>query len=375
VCKSGAGVGSGRKRLHGRRSAQIFLTHETSTQISRGRVFDLRVGIAHTLERALLALPTMSHTTTDVRVPWSKTAVTAHPATISLSKIVMLLSGVIAVLGSVAASLGLWLTGGDGPHAMFNARGGLVRLYGQGLYRDDSVMIGAGFQGQDAVTLFIAVPLLLATVWQFVRDHAKGGLLLSGVLTYFLYVYASMAFGAAYNRLFLLYVALLSASFFALVLVLFAVRATATLAIECATKLPRRAMFVFFSAAGLITFAVWTVPIAVSLLEGRPPAFLDHYTTPVTYALDLGLIVPGCFLVARLIVRGRSFGYVLAFPFLGLIILLAPAIALATWWQRTAGISFTVAEMIGPVSGFLVLGAVALWLSASVWRRLPVLPL
>ncbi|HEY0705532.1 MAG TPA: hypothetical protein VGG33_01975, partial [Polyangia bacterium] len=245
----------------------------------------------------------MSQTSTDVRVRWSKTTVTAHPTigVTSLSKIVMLLSGAVAVLGSLAASLGLWLTGGRGEHVVLSARGELVRLYGQGLYRDDSVMIGAGFQGQDAVTLFIAVPLLLATVWQFVRDRTKGGLLLSGVLTYFLYVYASMALSAAYNRLFLLYVALLSASFFALVLVLFAIRTTAPLVIDLATNLPRRVTAGFFTAAGLITFVVWTVPIVVSLLEGRPPAFLDHYTTPVTFALDLGLIVPACFVVAGLV--------------------------------------------------------------------------
>ncbi|HEY0705350.1 MAG TPA: hypothetical protein VGG33_01045, partial [Polyangia bacterium] len=91
--------------------------------------------------------------------------------------------------------------------------------------------------------------------------------------------------------------------------------------------------------------------------------------------LDLGLIVPACFVVAGLVLRSRPFGYVLAFPLLGLIIMLAPAIALSTWSQRTAGISFTPAEIIGPVSGFFVLGAVAIWLTALIWRRLPLLPL
>ena len=43
---------------------------------------------------------------------------------------------------------------------------------------------------------------------------------LSGVLAYFLYNYGSMAIGAAYNSLFLIYVALFSASLFGLVLVL-----------------------------------------------------------------------------------------------------------------------------------------------------------
>lgn len=37
-----------------------------------------------------------------------------------------------------------------------------------------------------------------------------------GALAYFLYVYATLALNAAYNDLFLVYVALFSASFFAL---------------------------------------------------------------------------------------------------------------------------------------------------------------
>jgi hypothetical protein len=40
------------------------------------------------------------------------------------------------------------------------------------------------------------------------RGSLRGRLLLIGILTYFLYVYASIAFGAAYNALFLVYVGL-----------------------------------------------------------------------------------------------------------------------------------------------------------------------
>lgn len=52
------------------------------------------------------------------------------------------------------------------------------------------------------------------------KEEEEGGLWLSGVLAYFLYNYGSMAIGAAYNSLFLIYVALFSASLFGLVLVL-----------------------------------------------------------------------------------------------------------------------------------------------------------
>lgn len=301
------------------------------------------------------------------------TAVTVVDAPLApagaLSKSIVFLSGCVAVLSALAAGLGLWLTGGQ-EHATITVRGGIARIYGQGLYRDDSVMMGAGFQGQDAVTLFIAVPLLLLSVRQYTRQRARGSLLLSGALAYFLYVYASMAFAAAYNRLFLLYVALLSASFFAFALTLTTSWGPASALIGAATRMPRRLAGAFFLASGVVTFVVWTVPIASALGAGVPPAFLDHYTTAFTHAFDLALIVPVCFVTGIAILRERPSGYVLAFPLLGLIVLLAPMIALATWWQREAGIAFTRGEMLGPVAGFFVLGIAGLGLGALIWRRL-----
>jgi hypothetical protein len=55
----------------------------------------------------------------------------------------MVLSGMVGSLATVAARAG---------------------LYGPDIYRPDTLFFAAGFRGQDAVTLFMGVPLLLAAV-------------------------------------------------------------------------------------------------------------------------------------------------------------------------------------------------------------------
>lgn len=67
---------------------------------------------------------------------------------------------------------------------------------------------------------------------------------------------------------------------------------------------------------------------------------------------------------------GCDRGYLIAFPLLVIIILLAPQIILSTIFQRTAGVPFTTGEMVGPVAGFVVLGFIATWLLVSLLRDL-----
>lgn len=126
----------------------------------------------------------------------------------------------------------------------------------------------------------------------------------------------------------------------------------------------------FMIAAGLVTLFVWGEPLVSTLLKGGSPERMDGYTTMVTYALDLALITPATFLCAFMVLRGNPIGYVIASPLLNLIVLLTPQIILSTFFQFRAGVPFTTGEMVGPVSGFVVLGFLAAWLLAAIWRSL-----
>ena len=271
--------------------------------------------------------------------------------TMKPSRLVVVLSALVAALALAASLAGLLLPGEAASTAATTVRGDAVRLFGEGLYRLDSVFTGAAYRGTDLVTVALGVPLLLAGLVFYRRGSLRGGLVLSGALAYILYVYASLSLNAAYNSFFLVYVVLFSASFYALVTLLRTAGLDA-LGSRALERLPRRLPGVFFLVAGAATLIIWTLPLATALLSGSVPARLDAYSTSVTSALDLALITPACFACGVLILRRRPSGYRLAFPLLGIVILLGPGFVTQTLWQLSAGVRFTPGEAVGPIAGF-----------------------
>ncbi|HEY5529235.1 MAG TPA: hypothetical protein VIL51_07315 [Thermoleophilia bacterium] len=282
------------------------------------------------------------------------------------------LASIVVLLGIVATCVGLFWGGGPGSSVYTSLRGEEVEIYGRGIYAHDSIFRAAGNRGTDVATLALGVPLLIISTVLARRGSARANLFLLGLLAYFLYVYASVALSSAYNGLFLVYVALFAASLFAFV--------------QCFSSLHRRdgglfpgplprrgiAAFMFFS--GVATVIIWLMPLIDALARGVPPDTLQHYTTMVTEVLDLGVIVPAVFISGFYLVRRRPLGYLVAIPLLVLIAMLLPAIALQTAFQVSAGVSLTPGEIIGPIAGFAILGALALWILAVIARKVPKVP-
>lgn len=283
--------------------------------------------------------------------------------------LVVILATMTALMGGAAAGIGFFSNRAPSPRSIKTIRGDTIDLYGKGLYRYDSLFFGAGYKGQDAVVLFLGMPLLIFAVLFYQRGSLAGHLLLVGLLGYFLYIYASMAFGAAYNPLFLLYTAVFSVSLFGFIIVFnAAVQKLAELG--DLSSLPTRGLSIFMFVSGVITLFVWGGPLIQALVSGSAPARMDSYTTMVTYALDLAIITPATIICGFMLLRGNVLGYVLATPLLTLIILLAPQIILSTIFQFRAGVPFTTGEMIGPVAGFVILGGAGLWLLISLLKSL-----
>jgi len=283
------------------------------------------------------------------------------------SWIVVLLATMTALLGGIAAGIGFFRNRAPDPKPFTTTRGDTIDLYGRGLYRFDSLFFGAGYKGQDAVVLFLGVPLLIVAILIYQRGLIAGHLLLVGVLGYFVYIYASMAFGAAYNPLFLLYTAVLGVSLFGFIIV-FNSAIIKLSAFDDLGSFPGRGLVIFMFVSGAITLFVWGAPLIEALVSGSAPARMDNYTTMVTYAIDLAIITPATFICGFMILRGNAAGYVMAIPLLTLIILLAPQIILSTIFQNRAGVPFSIGEMIGPVAGFVILGSLGLWLLVRLLR-------
>jgi hypothetical protein len=84
--------------------------------------------------------------------------------------------------------------------------------YTAGLYRYDTTLIAVGYKIGDGFTLLAGLPLLLVPLWLYRRGSLRGGILLAGMFAYLLYTYSSLVFGAAYNNLLLVYIALTAAT-------------------------------------------------------------------------------------------------------------------------------------------------------------------
>lgn len=283
------------------------------------------------------------------------------------SSITVVLTVLVAVLATIAAATGLYWGDGGASFPFTTLRGQTVQIFGQGLYRYDTVFYASGFKGQDLVVLSLGVPLLLMALMLSRRGSVPGLLLLEGILGYFLYIYSSMALGAVFNTLFLLYVIIVSASLFAFIQA-FASVDFDIIASRISERLPVRSLAIFMFAAGSVTMFAWGLPLVAALMRGGTPERMDHYTTMVTFALDLAIITPSTFLCSDLVLKKEPLGYVISLPLLITIILLAPQIVLSTVFQRSAGVHFTTPEMVGPVAGFVILGLIAFRLLIKILR-------
>ncbi|MDF2787269.1 MAG: hypothetical protein K0S80_367, partial [Neobacillus sp.] len=143
------------------------------------------------------------------------------------------------------------------------------------------------------------------------KDSLKGSLLLTGTLGYFLYTYASYSFLSMYNSMFLIYVALMSASFFAFILMMMSFDVE-NLPLFFSEKMPVKFLGGFLLFVSFVFGMMWTGKLGFPLLSSTPPADLQHYTTFVIQALDLGFVVPAGLLAGILLIMRKPFGYLLA---------------------------------------------------------------
>lgn len=264
----------------------------------------------------------------------------------------------LAALAAVGAVTGLLTTGGPGQHDVETLRGATVTLYGEGLYRYDTWLVGAGNRGQDLVVLLVEVPLLLVAVRWCRRGGPVAAAALVGVLAFFAYFYVSMVFATAQNRLFPLYVAAAGLAGFAL-----AGLAARLDVRRVAASLPgrpgRRALTAYLlGLAGALTLA-WLPGLLATTASGDIAEMVGPYTSEVTVALDLGLVVPVVVLAAVQLLRREPVGPVLTFVLLVMnvcigVLLMGQGVA-----QLVSGVPLTAGEIVAKMLTFAALTLVA----------------
>ena len=248
----------------------------------------------------------------------------------------------VFALTLLAALAGVWPATGT-PYLLTNFRGEEVIINARGLYYWDTVSSAAQMQANDLVTLILGLPLLAISFWLTLRGSLRGRLLLAGTLGFILYTYITMAFGAQYNALFLVYVALLSLSLFAFVLVMMSFDIEG-LPAHFSENLPRGwiAGLLFFAAAFLSL--AWLGRVASTFVPDAIPA-LENTTSMFIQVMDLSIIVPVCILSGILLLRCHPWGYLLASVGLMKFLTMGAAVSLMALNMARVGVPVSIVEL------------------------------
>lgn len=206
-------------------------------------------------------------------------------------KAVYSLSIIVAVLAAAAALGGLLL---------------------DGLYLNNQ-FVNLVWQATDAVTLLLALPLLVIGMALTRRGSLRGLLVWLAMLDYMLYNYAYYLFSAAFNWFFLIYLAIYVLSIVALITALLKVDAR-WIGAQFSPKTPARWIsgFMLFVAVGLT--AIYTIMSVGFIVSGTAPELIEKtgHITSVVFALDLSLVVPVFAVGAIWLWQRRPWGYIIA---------------------------------------------------------------
>jgi hypothetical protein len=217
----------------------------------------------------------------------------------------------------------LWLTV---PISLLLAIATVSELCFEGLLRDRPYFVAQAI-GQDIVTLGVALPALVVGAVLAGRGSGRARLVWLGVLIYLVYTYVIYAFQVRFNPLFLVYVALLGCSLYALIGGL-ATTDFGRIKARFAEKTPVRAVSVFLGILAFLFYFSWLGEVVPALVAGEVPQSVAENGTPTNgvHVLDMAWILPAAALTAVWLWRKRAPGYTLAGALLTFFSLLALAI-------------------------------------------------
>jgi hypothetical protein len=239
-------------------------------------------------------------------------------------------------------------------------------VFVEGLYTDGAWGREA-LRGGDLVTLVVAVPILIAALVLSARGSSRAQAVWVGMLVYTAYAYAYAVFGTRFNDAFLVHIAILSLSVFALAC---AVLNLDREAIADTLRSARRARWVgaFLVIVGVLQGALWGFLIVRNAITGEVLHDIPVAGQHLVFALDLGFLMPLLIVAGVLLYRQRPIGY-----------LLGPAMAvMGAVYQvnlMIAGVFQANADVAGvkafPPEGILLTVTFVVAAAAVLWGRRP----
>jgi hypothetical protein len=288
----------------------------------------------------------------------------------SNNKILYTLAFVILILSSIITALGVFYSNGGKSFEVMNQYGDVVKMYGDGIYAHDSYFRAPIFRGTDFSILILAIPLLIiTTLMNMKKNTLKRRLVLTSVIFIFTYYSVSIVFGVNYNSLHLLYTALFSASFFALIIAMTGLNYK-EVEKSITKKLPYKGIYIFLALIGVALFAAWLPDIISAMIANSSLALIEVYTTEITYVLDMGIISPMALICLYLVTKRNGMGFVLLHMLLSICMIIGVMLPIQTIFQVTAGIVIPLPVLITKVGSFVVLAIFAVYFNFRMIRSI-----
>lgn len=195
--------------------------------------------------------------------------------------------------------------------AILAAAASIGGLFVSGTYRDNPFVVTV-FRGNDFVTLFLAIPVMAASY--FLMGHSqRARIVWQGSLLYLVYNYQFYLYGAAFNRFFLVYVALFTIALYTLIFSLARMDVDA-FAWQFSEKTPVRLVGGFMLLFALLLGGLWTAMSASTIVTGIIPEAVRQtgHPTAVVFATDLTILIPGMGIGGLLLWQRKPWGYLTA---------------------------------------------------------------
>ena len=262
------------------------------------------------------------------------------------------------VLGFQLPRVSLWLTVATAVVSAAGCVAGLLQA--TAVYGDETRVLSDAATAQDLVGLAVVVPLLLILSRAAARGSLTCWLCCLGCLGFTVYNYAIYAFSIHFGPLFLVWVAVLGLSLFALITGL--VLIDPQLIRDRFAVAPSRLPGWFLVSMAMLFTLVWLREIVPDLAAGQPSTSAAEWEVPTNpvHVLDLAFFLPAVAITGVMLLRRHWLGYATAagqLVFLGLTglpILLTPFVAAARGHMAGWGVT-------GPIGVITVATLVVLW--------------
>lgn len=182
----------------------------------------------------------------------------------------------------------------------------------KGLYRDNTFVTSTWY-GTDLVTLVLNTPLIIIALIWIKRGSVGAFLIWLGLIESTLYNYGFYLFASAFNKMFMVYVAIFTLSLWAMIIGLLSLDIPGIQA-RFGGRIPVKpiSIYMIFIGLGLATvyFATWIGFI----FNNQVPEMITrtNHPTNIVPALDLSFVIP-LFIVGGIwLWRRKPWGYILA---------------------------------------------------------------